>query len=74
MVRSGPDGWGSQSGTEWPGQSDRERMAGEVRADGKKGEMQDMGKRSWKRRPYLPYIAPAMTIMTVLTVFPTIFL
>ena len=74
MVRSGPDGWGSQSGTEWPGQSDRERMAGEVRADGKKGEMQDMGKRSRKRRPYLPYIAPAMTIMTVLTVFPTIFL
>lgn len=27
-----------------------------------------------KRKPYLPYIAPAMTIMTVLTIFPSIFL
>lgn len=27
-----------------------------------------------KRKPYLPYIAPAMTIMLVLTLFPTIFL
>lgn len=27
-----------------------------------------------KKRPYLPYIAPAMGLMTILTVFPTIFL
>lgn len=33
-----------------------------------------MLKHSFKKKPYLPYIAPAMTIMTVLTVFPTIFL
>lgn len=33
-----------------------------------------MLKYSFKKKPYLPYIAPAMTIMTVLTVFPTIFL
>ncbi len=33
-----------------------------------------MLKRLMKKKPYLPYIAPAMTIMTVLTVFPTIFL
>ena len=31
-------------------------------------------KRYIKKKPYIPYIAPAMTIMTVLTVFPTIFL
>lgn len=28
----------------------------------------------WKRKPYLIYIAPAMTIMTVLTFFPSVFL
>ena len=33
-----------------------------------------MMKRYIKKKPYIPYIAPAMTIMTVLTVFPTIFL
>ena len=33
-----------------------------------------MLKRYWKKKPYLPYIAPAMTIMTVLTIFPTVFL
>ena len=33
-----------------------------------------MIKTFFKKRPYLPYIAPAMGIMTVLTVFPTIFL
>lgn len=33
-----------------------------------------MLKRYIKKKPYIPYIAPAMTIMTVLTVFPTIFL
>lgn len=34
-----------------------------------------MIKRNWKKeKPYLPYIAPAMVIMTVLTVFPTVFL
>ena len=27
-----------------------------------------------KKHPYMPYIAPAMAIMTILTVFPTIFL
>lgn len=38
-----------------------------------KGE-QAMVKRYIKKKPYMPYIAPAMVIMTVLTVFPTIFL
>lgn len=33
-----------------------------------------MIKKYLKKKPYIPYIAPAMTIMTVLTVFPTIFL
>lgn len=33
-----------------------------------------MIKRYIKKKPYIPYIAPAMMIMTVLTVFPTIFL
>lgn len=28
----------------------------------------------WKRKPYLLYISPAMMIMTVLTVFPSVFL
>lgn len=28
----------------------------------------------FKKKPYLPYIAPAMIIMTALTVFPTVFL
>ena len=33
-----------------------------------------MMKRYIKKKPYIPYIAPAMAIMTVLTVFPTVFL
>lgn len=33
-----------------------------------------MLKQYLRKKPYLPYIAPAMVIMTVLTVFPTIFL
>ena len=33
-----------------------------------------MVKQYLKKRPYLPYIAPAMIIMISLTIFPTVFL